>query len=292
MRQNPQDHRLPSTDRIKHLYFELEDPQNSSPEYSPFYYAEVRIDYNDVRTGFSSTVSLNKAIDIQLITPDLLWAEDMMRDIDPQKTKSSAPEAATIRSLPDFVDANFMSQMETQFINYLLRSCKAKVFRNFELDTYSFSGESLSEFTARCSDLLEESKRQELDALQDVFRRRLEQIKQKYLKASTSDNLETAKAESQNKNLFFRYSDRIAGHFLHSGPRKDATKNEPHLPGNNPDLEERLGSLELEAQRAISGIWDSYRKRAQSNDEYILHPNLKDIHFVRCCILWIPARMA
>jgi hypothetical protein len=291
MRQNPRDHRLPSTDRIKHLYFDLENPQDSDTAYSPFYYAEVRIDFNDVRTGFSSTVSLNKAIDIHLITPDLLWAEDMIRDIDPQKTKSSAPETAMIRSLPDFVDANFMSQMETQFINYLLRSCKAKVFRNFGLDTYSVSGESLSEFTARCSDLLEESKRQELDALQDVFERRLEQIKQKYLKASTPDSLEAAKAESQNKNLFFSYSDRIAGHFQHSGLRKNATKSEPHLPGNNPDLEERLGSLELEAQRSIAEIRDSYRNKAQSNDEYILHPNLKDIHFVRCCILWIPARM-
>jgi hypothetical protein len=292
MRQNPQNHRLPSTDQIKHLFFELEDAQNSHAECSPFYYAEVRIDFSDVRTGFNSTVSLNKAIDIQLITPDLLWAEDMIQDIDPQKTKSSAPDASMIRSLPDFVDANFMSQMETQFIHYLLRSYKTKVFRNFELDTYSFAGESLSEFIARCSDLLEEPKRQELDALQDVYRRRLEQIKQKYLKANISDNLEAVKAESQNKNLFFNYSDRIASHFLYSGPRKDSPKSEPHLPGTNPDLEERLGSLELEAQRAIAEIWDSYKKKAQSSDEYILHPNLKDIHFVRCCILWIPVRMA
>lgn len=292
MSQNSENPRTSSEDKIKHLFLETEDAQNSGTEYSPFYYAEVRIDFNDVRTGFRSTVSLNKAIEIYLITPDLLWAEDMIQDIDPHKTKPSAPDGAITKGLPDFVNANFMSQMETQFIHYLLRSYKTKVFRSFELSTYSCAGESLPDFTARCSDLLDEPKRRELDILHDIFGRKLEQIKQRYLKANVSDNLEAAKAESQDKNLFLNYSDRISGLFLNPGISGNAQISQPHLPGNNPDLEERLEALESEARQAIGGIRDSYVRRAQSIDEYILHPNLKDIHFVRCCILWIPARMA
>jgi hypothetical protein len=292
MPQNPPVSRSSLPTNVKQLFFEAENAPSSGAEYSPFYYAEVRIDLNDVRTGFRSTVSLHKAISLYLITPDLLWAEDMMRDIDPQRTKSSPPDGAAFKGLPDFVNAGFISQTETQFIHYLLRSHKTKVFRNFELNIYSNAGESASDFSARCSDLLDEPKRRELDVLHEVFGRRLEQIKQKYLKTFASDKLEVAKAESQDKNLFFNYSDRISGLFLNTGINGVAKPNQPHIPGNNPDLEDRLESLELEARQSIAAIVDSYRRKSLSIDEYILHPNLKDIHFVRSCILWIPAGMA
>ncbi|MBN1570085.1 MAG: hypothetical protein JXA73_19735 [Acidobacteria bacterium] len=291
MPHNIKSHRPPSTDKIKHLFLDMQDVQRAATEFSPYYYAEIRIDFSDVRTGFRATVSLNKAIELYLITPDLLWAEDMIRDIDPKRTRSSKPDGAAIRPLPHFVNAGFMSQMETQFIHYLLRSYKEKVFRNFDLNAYSASGESLSNFEARCSDLLDEPKRRELDVLHDVFVRRLEQIKQKYLIAHPSDNLETAKAESQDKNLFLYHSDRVSAFFLNPANSANATMNGPRMWGNNPDLADRLESLEAEAKRAIAGVLDSYEKRARSIDEYILHPNLKDIHFVRCCILWIPVRM-
>ena len=51
-------------------------------------------------------------------------------------------------------------------------------------------------------------------------------------------------------------------------------------------------SLAVEAKEVIAELWDSYEEKARSVDEYILHPNLKDIHIVRSCILWIPAKAA
>ena len=53
------------------------------------------------------------------------------------------------------------------------------------------------------------------------------------------------------------------------------------------ELDERLLSLELEAHQMIARLFDSYDEKACAVDEYILHPNLKDIHFVRSCILWM-----
>ena len=53
------------------------------------------------------------------------------------------------------------------------------------------------------------------------------------------------------------------------------------------ELDERLLSLELEALQATSRLADSYDEKACAVDEYILHPNLKDIHFVKSCILWM-----
>ncbi len=53
-----------------------------------------------------------------------------------------------------------------------------------------------------------------------------------------------------------------------------------------------LAALESEARQSVSVVCDAYLYKSQSMDEYISHPNLKDIHLVRCCILWIPVRGA
>jgi hypothetical protein len=132
----------------------------------------------------------------------------------------------------------------------------------------------------------------ELDALYEVFARRLEQIRQKYLNTNSSDNLDLAKAESQDRNLYLNYSDRIADSFFQPEISLTVSSSKYSLSENHRDMEEYLASLELEARLAIAKILDSYKQKAQSVDEYILHPNLKDIHFVRCCILWIPTKAA
>jgi hypothetical protein len=292
MRQNPNNVGLPTSAKVKHLFLENADSQTSSVEYVPFFYVEARIDFNDVRTGFRLTASLNKALEIYAVNSDLIWSEDMIQDVDPQIIKASAPAAARLRSLPDFIDVDFMHQMELQFIQYLLRSYKARIYRNSELDVYSGAGESLSEFTARCLDLLDGSKRRELDVLHEVFKRKLERIKQKYLDTNVSDNLDLVKIESQSRDFYFQYSERIAGLFLQPELGLNIESNSLHVPRKNLELEERLLSLELEARQAIAKLWDSNNVKAQSIDEYILHPNLKDLHFVRSCILWIPAKAA
>jgi hypothetical protein len=37
---------------------------------------------------------------------------------------------------------------------------------------------------------------------------------------------------------------------------------------------------------------DAYEEKARSLDEYNLHPNPKDIHFVRSGVLWMPKKVA
>lgn len=292
MHQDPQNRPESISSRIKQLLFNAESPPTDSKVYAPFFYAEVRIDFNDIRTGYRATVSLNKAVEIHPAHSDVLWAEDMVRDIDPRKIRAAESDAGYPGSLPAFVDPGFMAQMEAQLIQYLMRCFKARVYRNSVLAVYSNAGESLSEFISRCLDTLSEPRRLELDALHDVFARRLEQIRQKYLNAGSSENLDIAKAESQDRNLFLSYSDRIADLFLKPEAGLNTATDERCPPENNPDLAESLAALEAEAGQAVADLCETYRHKAQSVDEYVLHPNLKDIHLVRCCILWIPARGA
>jgi len=283
-------HALGSAEKVKHLYFAPEG--KSDAELVPHFYVEARIDFNDVRTGYRETVSLSKALEIYSDNADLLWTGDMIREVDPRQVKPVMPDSARLGRLPAFVDANFISRMETQFIQYLLRSYEARAYRNSALRTYSFSGESRQDFIRRCRELLDASMRQELDRLREAFNRRLEQITQKYLRDSDSGRLEEDRAASQDKDIFSRYSERIAGLFLHAGPKHRSAAGPLRRLQEGQDLEERLSALELEVHEEITKIEDSYDDKAQSIDEYIIHPNLKDVHFVRTCILWMPAQAA
>jgi len=134
--------------------------------------------------------------------------------------------------------------------------------------------------------------RLELDSAHEVFNRKLEQIARKYLRIDESGELEEAAIDSRNKDIFSRYSERIAGLLLNAGAAPDFDAGPPPYSVEAGELEERLSSLESEARRAIAKVKEHYADKARSIDEYLVHPNLKDIHFVRSCILWMPPQAA
>lgn len=280
-------HQTYSVEKLKQLYQCTEEITGSNPVLAPFFCVEARIDFNDVRTGFRETVSLTKALEIYSDKADLLWTDDMIREIDLRKTTASVPESVRLGVLPDFVDLGFLKRMEMQFIQYLLRSFEVKIFRNFDLNLYSLSGESRSDFCQRCLELFDAPRRQELERLHDLFNRKLEQTKQKYLSLTDPAELELAKSEFRNRDVFSRCAERIAELFYKAELRMKIGAATTVLSPGMQELDEQLSSLELEACQAITRLSDLYDEKARSIDEYILHPNLKDIHFVRSCILWM-----
>jgi hypothetical protein len=278
-------------DKVKYLYLPIQNPGDQGAEYRAYFYAEAKIDFNDVRTGFRSTMGLSKALDIYSNNANLLWSDDMVADVDPLKIKSAIPDSVRLGPLPVFVDANFISRMETQFIQYLLRSFLVKIYRNADLNTYSFFEETQSEFAKRCRELFDVPMRRDIDLLRDVINRRLEQLKEKYLSANESGEMEEgAKVESQNKDIYSYYSERLAAIFLRGEFQSKLEAGPFSYSLGMQELEERLMTLEFEAQQSINKLRDSYEEKARALDEYILHPNLKDIHFVRSGILWMPPR--
>ena len=285
-------HQSSVADRIKQLYQHLEDSRCSAAEWIPLFCVEARIDFNDVRTGFRETVSLSKALEIYSDNAEMLWTDDMIRDVDLVKAIASAPEGIRLSALPDFVNANFLTRMENQFVQYLLRSFGMNIYRNFDLNLYSLSGESRPDFCRRCQDLFAGQKRRELDQQHEVFNRKLEQLKQKYIGVTDSGELEKAKSESRNRNIFSRCSEQMTELFNSAELRLKPLPYPPRISSSMQEFEERLLALEWEARQTITRIADHFEDKANATDEYILHPNLKDIHFVRSCIFWMPQRIA
>lgn len=268
--------------------FWIPEPAARALKYVPHLYLEAKIDFNDVRTGFRNTFNIYRTVEIPLDKSEAFWDDGAVLEIDPKKLGPNVPDEAQIGDLPVHVDRRFISWTETQFIEYLLRAFTVKVYRNYNLDVYSFSGESLNDFIIRCVDLHKGPMYSEFDSVHEVFIRQLERLEQKYLGMENSEELEKFKTDSYNRELFYRISERISGLFL----RTEFSIQHVDLTSDSfsriHEMEERLRDLFKQAREAVIKILDSYEDKIKSVDEYILHPTIKNIHSVSCCVLWKP----
>ena len=131
--------------------------------------------------------------------------------------------------------------------------------------------------------------RKELHHLYEVFGRRLEQIKQKYIQEQKPNDFEFTRDLAEDRNRLHAASESLEELFNTTELTLEPPPDHPgFITPLRSELEERLNSLEIEAYRRIAKILNEYQDKARTNDEYIIHPNLKDIHLVRTCILWMP----
>jgi hypothetical protein len=269
-------------------------PSGVDPEYAPQLYFEAKIDISDVRSGIRDTCSVSRSVGIWPMDGDALWTRDMLSPVDSSFVEPGFPETQRLRKLPEFVDESYLSRAETLFLSYLLRYFEIKVYRNFTLRIYSNPLESLEDFEKRCIDMLSEAFRIELYDLQHVFVRKLEQVREKYQRASQGFDpgldFEAVKVASHWKSRMHQTSERITDLFLGTElSLKDASVS-PSPRAGEADLDQRLLALEIEAGQETQRLLHRYQNMVQAIDDYTIHPNLKDIHLVRVCILWVPAK--
>ncbi len=279
---------LKTPGNVKSLFWISKNPGERKGKYVPHLYLESKIDLNDVRTGFSESYNINRAVAIPSDMAEPYWDDDSVQEIDPKNLGTAVPQEGSFRDLPDYVDGQFIAWIETQFIQYLLRAFTIKVYRNYNLDMYSFSRESLNDFIIRCVDLYKGPIYREFDSVHEIFKRQLERLQQKYLSAAGTLEFEAFKTDSYHKELFHRISERVSGLFLRTEFSIQHFDPPSESASRIHELEERLWDLHRQARDAVTKILDSYEEKIKSIDEYILHPAMKDIHFVSSCFLWMP----
>jgi len=277
---------------VKQLFLATSESDGIDLEYMPRFYCEAKIDFADVRSGMRQSCSVSRALEIYPVDDETLWTEDMVWTIDPSRVQAEAPVPAKMRSLPAFVKSDILPNIETCFLSYLLRYFEVRLFRNFALSIYSRFDESREDFILRCMELLSEPFRGEMDDLRDVFNRRLEMLKEKYLGKLVWDAMDPL----TNKSLYFsklhELVEWLADIFLRTEFALDSIPQEPPLPViNHREFQEKLKSFESEAVQSIDRLLQSYREKARNIDECIIRPKLKDISLVRTCVLWMLVRV-
>ncbi len=274
-----------STDLIPHWY--LGADADRAAEYAPLFYLEAKIDMADVRSGFRESLSVNRAFDIVPLEGDALWTEDMVYPVDPSLMMSKPPHGAKLLPLPDFITREHLQWVERQFVSYLLRHFEVRIFCNHALNLYSAAGESRADFEFRCLEAQERSFRQDLDNLREVFERRIEQSRERYLRIERWGDPEPDRIATQIRNRIHETSERIADLFIRAelGRNPSACSRSGSAGG---ELDERLAWIEAAASEAVRHLMADYLGKAGDLDEYAVRPNLKDIHVSAVSILWVP----
>jgi len=259
--------------------------------YHPFYYFEAKVDIDDVRSGFHQTQSVSSAVAIAPGGADSLWTADMEIPVDVDFIQTELPEGARQGPLPPFVSEQWLDRAEVQFASHLMRHMRARFFRNYALQAYSIGGENYREFADRCLEMLHELFSREMDGLREVYSRRLELIRERHTGELVSEEFSSAGAALRKREFLRVVSEALDGLFLnseiHGGPSAADERVRRQPPS---DLEEKLAALAVDARRDVAGLIQRYREKAESIDEYAVHPALKDIHVVRSGILWMPRR--
>ena len=277
-----------SPGKIKQLYMRS---ASIGPEqdYAPVFYLEARIDFADVRSGYHMTFGTNSVVDILNLEDETPWTRDMVRGVNPEDLQTTKPEGARLRRLPDCVSPELLTRIETQYLTYLLRHTEVTVYRNFALNAYSLPGESEEEFQVRCLDLLNDFFRRDLDEFREVINRRLERIEQKFIAGDREGEFGFDRRRTQARSELRALAERITELFLQTELTLDGeVKLLPPADPELSDLEHRLAALETDVCHEIWLLQNSYQEKVRNIDEYLIHPNLRDLHLVRTGILWMP----
>jgi hypothetical protein len=274
--------------KLKHLYLK---PSTAAAgvELTPRLYLEARVDYADVRSGLHETCTVGRVMQTALPDRGEAWTSDMLLAVDPAHIKQAPPPDASIGPSPDWFKPELVPTIESQFLEYLLRTFRVRVYRNFELNIYSRLNESLEEFRLRCAEMLSEPFRLALDAQHELFDRLLEQTKEKLTRVEEWAAFDTSRVVAQQRGDFRDFAERITSLFMHAEftlVPQSTSRVFPKAAGT--ELNQSLASLELDARYAIGKVLSDYQQRASNIDEYIIHPNFRDIHLVRSCLLWMP----
>jgi hypothetical protein len=275
------------TGRLKHVFLRTGgSPQPG--EYVPRLYLEAKVDFADVRSGLRATCSVSRALEIYRMEVDSLWTDDMAWDVEPDRVATEFPAGVRLRELPAAVDADFLASVERNCLAYLLRSFHVRLFRNFALNIYSRLDESLPDFQARCLEMLREPFRKDVDSLRDVFGRSMEQLRQKYVSPNTWTTDDRGRLAARHRSEFRDVAERLSSIFMNVDLTVLCPFEAMPKGAGSTDLQERLASTAQDARSSIERLLTSYRERARNVDEYIIRPNLRDIHLVRTCLLWMP----
>ena len=277
---------------IECLYLPPESPRAAAIEYNPCVYVEVSIDFNDVRTGYRNAIKLARALKIYDSHAVPGWSEEICQDANIGRIKENPPRAARLRQPPEFVDAEFINSVKDRYIEYLTRTWKKTLYRNSVLNIYSSAGESREEFVVRCRELFSVQMREELNQLRVIFNRMQVQMKEKYLGIGEMEMPESASLapEANDRDIYSRYAEHIAEMFLNAGSETAGVEIDVPRMDKGSELEARLIALTVEARHKIALLHESYEKKSEFTDEYILRPNRKNIHCVRSGILWMPRK--
>lgn len=240
---------------------------------------EVRLDVQDVRSGFRGTESETLRAD-WLEDEHLSWTPDMVSAISPGELEEIEPPR--LLAWPERGDA--------RMIDFLTRHHRIQIWRNADLGLYSRPRESRQEFEARCRDTLLEARGRELRKTQEIFFHRILELENRILELTResdwSDEILKSRKTALAQGLFREVREDLNRILLRDDFEPLGLEEFVWTGDVGADHQERLDQLRLELLSRYNEINASYAEKAAQIEPYAVAVRHLQVEIVSRGILW------
>ena len=246
---------------------------------SPCLLFEVKVDLQDVRSGYRSSATGLFSGQWLGDQEDLHWTEDMVSRLDLQDLKVIDPP----------IQLEWPSCGDERIIHYLRRYARPRIWKNHNLRMYSGARESKTDFIERCRESLAEERSLKMKKIREIFMHRYFELEQR-LKLQIVD-------EKVDEELKMQRLSRITTHFAQAREQlsrcfvrdDDRLLGEGDLVwrlGSYQDLQDRLNDLRLDLVSAYNELINSCVERATGIETYEVPAPRSAIEIVSRNFLW------
>lgn len=285
---------------------EYTPPQNTLI-YSPYILGVSRIDYIDNKTNVDLYVEKCYVTPITESPIPINWENSMELKIDISKLETNPVENSTFSKLPpSFGKIKNYENLSKEFLNYIYRFERLKLFKSPTFKQFSKPGESEQEFKIRLQILAKEKRDEEIEKLKKKYVTKLNAIEEKIRKAKLIIDRETEQAKQQKVQTTISVGATILGAFLgkklggvtNIGRATTAARGGAKVLKEQQDIEraketlqkyqQDLKEMELEFQSEVEKLKQKIDPLTEKLETIIIRPLKKDIHLKLFSLVWLP----
>lgn len=160
----------------------MQVPAEYEAAYKPAFTAQVEIRFNSTKLGVSHSSRETVLLEEETLgRPD--WAECSSPWMDGSGLSRNPEQNVAFATIPGWLsDAKLLKLKADDFEDWVYRSIRITVLANEKLKVYGSPGETRDDFLVRCRRQAEKLMDEELDALEDKYRKKIDSLEDKIRK--------------------------------------------------------------------------------------------------------------
>ncbi|HVT44216.1 MAG TPA: hypothetical protein VMT00_07490 [Thermoanaerobaculia bacterium] len=251
--------------------------------YQPWLLAEVDVNYDLPRGGLHWSETRILLAPINWLDGNVDWS--VAYDVVLERLRSTRAPLSNRALVVSPEAQGFIEALRTADESLRLHLCERErtvVFHNPSFDSWSLAHESKESFRQRCLELARQQLDEETKRLETVFRRRMDQLKEKQAKEELdrADEPEAALARSSDEvniawgQMIYNITTGKSGRTIEPQSLREI------------DYLHRIGEMQRQWEREREALLDTLTESARAIEEIAIEPEPRTIAIQRLRILW------
>ena len=271
--------------------------------YQPFILGMAAVRFSDRKTGASHLVHVAR---LGVLSEE--WAS-----VDWYRSEELAVSKDDLAARP-FKDALFaelpplpggtksLTQLKTDFINYIYDTVRLKVLHNPVLKVYGKPGESRHDFKVRCQEVAREKRDAEGDKVEARYMAKLDRLLDRLKKEKRELIMDQEEYQARKREEMLSAGESVLGFFvgrrssraisvasrkhrLTEKAKLDVEESEEEIE----DLEQEINEMKKEMQKALDEVTERWAATLDEIEEVEVRPTKTNIRVEAFGLAWVPS---